>query len=267
MTGALATNPLPVRCYRWMRTCVHLLAGVMTTMLIFPFVAPQRRRALIKRWSVRLLRILAVRLEVTGDPGVRGGNVLLVANHISWLDIFVLDAVHPVRFVGKSELTRWPVIAQMIRGAGTIFIERERRHDTRRVNHEMARLLAHGDVVAIFPEGMTSDGTSVLPFKSSLLQPIVEAGGHVQPVAIRYWNADGSLAMAPNYVGDTSFATSFWAVCGARRLTVRLVAFPPIAAHGRSRRDLGREAEAAIRTAWPECGAGTAPGTRAGPAT
>ena len=252
-------NPLPVRCYRWTRTCVHVLAGVATTMLVFPLVSDTRRRALVKRWSGRLLRILAVEARVEGEFGGHGGNVLVVANHISWLDIFVLNAVHPVRFVAKSELAKWPVVSQMIRGAGTVFIERERRRDTHRVNHQMARVLAAGDVVAIFPEGTTTDGTDVLPFKSSLLQPIVEAKGHVQPVAIRYRSPDGAMSMAPAYVGDTSFAESFWMVCGERRITVHLHARPALPARVGHRRELARAAEASIRTVLAGPASATAP--------
>ena len=258
-------NTLPVRCYRWTRTCVHVLAGVATTMVVFPLVSDTRRRALVKRWSGRLLRILAVDAHVEGEFGGHGGNVLVVANHISWLDIFVLNAVHPVRFVAKSELAKWPVVSQMIRGAGTVFIERERRRDTHRVNHQMARLLAGGDVVAIFPEGTTTDGTDVLPFKSSLLQPIVEAEGHVQPVAIRYRTPDGAISLAPAYVGDTSFAESFWMVCGERRITVHLHAQPALHARSGHRRELARAAEASIRTALAGPARATAPGIDGGP--
>ena len=258
-------NALPVRCYRWTRTCVHVLAGVATTMFVFPLVSDTRRRALVKRWSGRLLRILAVEARVEGEFGGHGGNVLVVANHISWLDIFVLNAVHPVRFVAKSELAKWPVVSQMIRGAGTVFIERERRRDTHRVNHQMARVLAGGDVVAIFPEGTTTDGTDLLPFKSSLLQPIVEADGHVQPVAIRYRTPDGAIAMAPAYVGETSFAESFWMVCGERRITVHLHARPALPARAGHRRDLARAAEASIRTALAGSASATAPGTDGDP--
>ena len=153
----------------------------------------------------------------------------------------------------------------MIRGAGTVFIERERRRDTHRVNHQMARVLAGGDVVAIFPEGTTTDGTDLLPFKSSLLQPIVEAAGHVQPVAIRYRTPDGEVAFAAAYVGDTTFAESFWSVCGERRLTVHLVARPALPARAGHRRDLARAAEASIRTALAAPASATAPGKRAGP--
>ena len=258
-------NPLPVTCYRWTRTCVHVLAGVATTMVVFPLVSETRKRRLVKRWSARLLRILKVDSRVDGELAAAGGNVLVVANHVSWLDIFVLNAHHPVRFVAKAELAKWPVVSQMIRGAGTVFIERERRRDTHRVNHQMARVLAGGDVVAIFPEGTTTYGDDVLPFKSSLLQPIVEAEGHVQPVAIRYRTVDGDIAMAPTYVGDTSFASSFWAVCGERRLTVELIAPPALPARGH-RRHLARAAEASIRTALAAQARAMAPDTRADPA-
>jgi 1-acyl-sn-glycerol-3-phosphate acyltransferase len=258
-------TPLPVRCYRWTRTCVHVLAGVATTMFVFPLVSDARRRHLVKRWSGRLLRILCVEARIEGEIA-REGNVLVVANHISWLDIFVLNAHHPVRFVAKSELAKWPVVSQMIRGAGTVFIERERRRDTHRVNHAMARVLAGGDVVAIFPEGTTTDGTELLPFKSSLLQPIVEAEGHVQPVAIRYRTPQGDVSFAPAYVGDTTFAESFWCVCGESALTVEIVARPALPARAGDRRDLARAAEHSIRTALAGRESATAPGTGGDPA-
>jgi len=251
---------LPVRCYRWTRTCVHVLAGVATTMFVFPLVSDTRKRHLVKRWSGRLLRILRIEARVEGEIA-RDGNVLVVANHISWLDIFVLNAHHPVRFVAKAELARWPVVSRMIRGAGTVFIERERRRDTHRVNHAMARVLANGDVVAIFPEGTTTDGIEMLPFKSSLLQPIVEAEGHVQPVAIRYRTAQGEITFAPAYVGDTSFAESFWSVCGESALTVELFAQAPLPARAGHRRELARAAQTAIRTALAAPESGTAPDT------
>ena len=262
--GRPKPNGLPIRLYRYVRTCVHVGEGVATTLLVFPLVSPARKRALVKRWSGRLLRILAVDAQVQGDIGARGGNVLVVANHISWLDIFVLNSVHPVRFVAKSELARWPIVGAMITGAGTLFIERTKRRDTRRVNHHVAHVLAAGDVVAIFPEGTTTDGTDMLPFKSSLLQPIVEAAGHVQPVAIRYRAPDGTQSVAPAYVGDTSFAQSFWEVCGARALTVQLIATAALPAREGHRRTLAREAENAIRTVLSAPDDAMAPGIPAG---
>jgi len=193
--------------------------------------------------------------------------VLLVANHISWLDIFVLNAHLPVRFVAKAELARWPVVSRMIRGAGTVFIERERRRDAHRVTRDMADVLANGDVVAIFPEGTTTHGHEVLPFKSSLLQPIIEARGHVQPVALRYRTPDGAIAMAPTYVGDTSFASSFLAVCAEPALQVELTAAAAIPARDVHRRALARDAESSIRRALAGPASATEPDTRVDRAT
>jgi 1-acyl-sn-glycerol-3-phosphate acyltransferase len=257
---------LPVRLWRATRVTLHIAAGIATTTFVFPRARPERKRALIRRWSQKLLRLMNVEARVHGAIDAHGGNVLVVANHVSWLDVVVLNAHRPSRFIGKSELARWPVVGHLIRGTGTLFIERARRHDTHRVNRSAADALAAGDVVTVFPEGTTTDGTTVLRFHGSLLQPIVDAGGHVLPVAIRYHDADGALSFAPEYVGDTSFAASFWRVCGERRLGVELIAAPALSARTRHRRELARDAEDAIRTALAERDAATGPGRRDGPA-
>jgi 1-acyl-sn-glycerol-3-phosphate acyltransferase len=238
---------LPVRSLRAARTFAHVLRGLATTTFVFPFVSAARRRALTQQWSVRLLRVLCVECRVVGPLALRDGNLLLVANHVSWLDIFVLNALHPVRFVAKSDIARWPLAGRLVRGAGTLFIERARRRDTHRVNRIVADALAGGDVVAVFPEGTTSHGEGVLPFKSSLLQPIVDAAGHVQPLALRYRGIDGVHTTAPSYVGEDPFMASFWRVCGEARLVVDVVPLDPIDAAGQHRRTLARDAEAAIR--------------------
>ena len=229
------------------RTVTHVFAGLATTTFVFPFVAPPRRRALTQRWSLRLLALLKVECRVRGNLDA-GGNVLVVANHISWLDIVVLNAVCPVRFVAKAEVARWPVAGRLVRGAGTLFIERTRRRDTHRINEVVAAALAQGDVVAVFPEGTTSTGASVLPFKSSLLQPIVDAAGEVQPLALRYRTPDGVRSEAPSYVGDEPVIASFLRVCGMPALVVDVTALDRMPAADRHRRVLAREAEAAIRT-------------------
>ncbi|HEY1327935.1 MAG TPA: lysophospholipid acyltransferase family protein [Casimicrobiaceae bacterium] len=239
----------PRRVARAARSLVHVLEGIATTTFVFPRATPGRRRALIQRWSVRLLRILRVQCRVHGSLEPDGGNLLIVANHVSWLDIVVLNAVCPVRFVAKAELARWPLAGRLARGAGTLFIERARRRDTHRVNRTVTEALAGGDVVAIFPEGTTSDGASVLPFKSSLLQAVVDAGGQVQPLALCYRTPDGARSTAPAYVGDDTFVASFWRVCGAAALNVDLVPLARVPAAGRHRRAVADDAEAAIRQA------------------
>jgi 1-acyl-sn-glycerol-3-phosphate acyltransferase len=159
---------------------------------VFPWIDLPRRREHIRRWSITMLRLLRVETRFHGvPPGGLPGNLLIVANHISWLDIFVIHALQPARFVAKAELRRWPVRGWLSTSVGTLYVGRGRRRHASAVNSEAASALSRGDVVAIFPEGTTTDGMTMLPFKGSLLQPIVDAGGHVQPIAIRYRDAFG----------------------------------------------------------------------------
>jgi 1-acyl-sn-glycerol-3-phosphate acyltransferase len=259
-------TPFPLRVYRWTRASAHVLAGLAMTAILFPLVGRGRRQALSAAWSRRLLRILRIEARVHGMPehGLPG-NLLIVANHISWLDIFVLSSVQPARFIAKAELKRWPLVGRFARNAGTLFIDRSRRHDTHKINRHATEVLAGGDVIAIFPEGTTTDGRDMLPFHGSLLQPIVDAEGHVQPIAIRYLNRDGDVNDAVAYAGETTFAQSFWRVTGELTILVELRLAPLLPARARHRRELSRAAEAAIRTALALPANDSAPGTRADP--
>ena len=182
--------------------------------------------------------------------------MVLVANHVSWLDIFVLNAVQPARFIAKAELRRWPFIGWLIAGVGTLFIERSRRRHTHEINRHVGAALAGGDVVAIFPEGTTSEGIDVQPFHGSLLQPVIDAGGQVQPVAIRYRLASGSPTIVPAYLEDVSFLGSVWRITAERAMVVELTFAAAIPAAKQHRRALARASETAIRAALglPHCG-------------
>src|ERR1700730_17340987 len=120
--------PFPIRVSRYPRVSRHVFQGVATTAFVFPMIGLPRRQALIRRWSDRLLRIMHVEARVQGlPPAGLPGNMLIVANHISWLDIFVLNTVQPARFIAKAELKRWPLVGPLIAGGRTLFIEREPR--------------------------------------------------------------------------------------------------------------------------------------------
>jgi 1-acyl-sn-glycerol-3-phosphate acyltransferase len=248
VAGAVRPRHLAVRALRALRIFVHLLGGVATTTLVFPAAGRGRRTALTRGWSAALLRMAGIGWEVKGDLPAHG-NVLVVANHVSWLDIVVLNAVCPMRFVSKAEVARWPLAGSLVRGAGTLFIERSRPRDTHRVTERIRAALAAGDIVAVFPEGTTSAGATLLPFKSSLLQAAVDAGARVVPVALRYRQRDGRPATALAYTGDDTFLHSFWRMCAARDVTVEVHALPPLPTPGSDRRALARAAEAAIASA------------------
>jgi len=238
------------RVVRSARVTVHVVGGLVMTVLVFPWVAQPQRQALIQRWCRQLLQMLGVEAHVHWrHEGGLPGNVLIVANHISWLDIFVLNALQPARFIAKADLRRLPLVGRLVENAGTLFIERERRRDTHTVNRQTVEALARGDLVAVFPEGTTSDGTGLLKFHSSLLQSIVDAEGHMQPVAIRYRTPGDRHCAAPAYVGELSLLDSFWRVTGERTIRAELHVMPPVPARARHRRDLSRAAEEAIRTA------------------
>jgi 1-acyl-sn-glycerol-3-phosphate acyltransferase len=242
-------TPFPARVARFVRVLTHVGGGLATTVFVFPWVEPRRKKRLIRRWSRQLLQMLGVepRVHWRHEGGLEG-NVLIVANHISWLDIMVLNALSPARFIAKAELRRWPLVGRLTTNVGTLYIERERRRDTHTVNRQTVDALSRGDLVAVFPEGTTSDGTGLLKFHSSLLQPIVDAGGHVQPVAIRYRTPADEHSDVPAFVGELSIMGSFWRVTGESRLVAELHLMPPVPAQARHRREVSRAAEEAIRT-------------------
>jgi 1-acyl-sn-glycerol-3-phosphate acyltransferase len=228
----------------------HALSGWCTIAFVFPRLAQAERDARVQAWARRMLEVLGVALELRGSPPQQG-PVLLVANHISWLDILVMHAARHCRFVAKAQVRRWPLIGTLATGGGTLYIERESRRDALRVVHHMAEALRAGDIVAVFPEGTTSDGRALLPFHANLLQAAISARVPVQPVALSFLDAASRApSFAASYVGDETLVGSLWRMLAAPPM-VAVVAFgEPQQAHGRERRTWAaqlREAVAALR--------------------
>ncbi|HUX63528.1 lysophospholipid acyltransferase family protein [Sulfuricella sp.] len=244
------SNGFLIRTLRLARLVLHLLVAVIKVALLLPLVGRARRTELIRRWSARVLAILNVRLSVRGEvPEVSAAGVMFVANHVSWLDVYLLDAVCPVRFVAKAEVRAWPVIGWLAVKLGTLFIERARRHDTARANREVVDALRQGDCVAVFPEGTTSNGTLLRPFHASLLQSAITSEARLRPVAIRYVHRDGTVNLSPAYVDDMSFGASLLRILNEPDLAAEITYLEPLPVHGRSRRELAVMAEKAIANA------------------
>lgn len=238
---------LLLRVFRIVRASLHLVQGLATIAFVFPFVSPATRETLIRRWSRRLVTICGLRALVHGALHEdRSRGLVLVANHVSWLDIFVINAIQPAHFIAKADLARWPVIGWLIRGVGTLFIDRSSRRHVHEANRRIADALAKGEVIAIFPEGAVT--RELQHFHGSLLQPAIDGAAPVQPIAIRYCDVTGASSTIPHYA-DVSFMASLWRIAGARDLQVRVTVAPAVATRGQHRGELAQAAERIIRSA------------------
>lgn len=245
---------------------MHLARGAATAAVLFPLIEPARRSLVVRRWSCELLAILGVRLQVSGArPAGAGTPRMLVANHVSWLDILAISAVLPARFVAKSEVRDWPLLGWMGERAGTFFIRRARRRDTARISEDLAQAMRDGDPVAVFPEATTSDGGRVLKFHSSLLQAAVLEEAALHPVAIRYARRDGTGCEEAAYEGGRSLWRSLALVTAQPGIRAELEFLPPLQCRGRHRRELAQAARELITRSLRLPAPGTPVETAGGP--
>jgi 1-acyl-sn-glycerol-3-phosphate acyltransferase len=222
--------------WKLLRALAHALAGYWTILTLFPRISQAEREMRVQVWSRQMLALLGITLVVRGSPPALG-PVLLVANHISWVDIAVMHAARYCRFVSKADVKRWPMIGTLATGVGTLYIERESRRDAMRMVHHMSERLREGDVVAVFPEGTTSDGVTLLPFHANLIQAAISAAASVQPVALQFIDAaTGQRSAAPCYVGDDTLLGSIWRTLSTPGIQAVVTFGEPQRAEGRDRR-------------------------------
>ncbi|KMN81716.1 MULTISPECIES: lysophospholipid acyltransferase family protein [Chromobacterium] len=206
---SIATTSLLTRIARVARLFGHLAIGVFILVTRYSRLAHAERAVVTRRWAAHALKILGISVRIQGvNPGFYPPNTLLVANHISWLDIFVLNSCTVSRFVAKRELRSWPVLGWLAHLGGTLFIDRSKRKDASRVYKALAHAMENGACMAVFPESTTSDGLNLLPFKASLFEAALLSRGTVQPVGLRYYDADGEQTLVPAFIGELTFLQS-----------------------------------------------------------
>lgn len=230
--------------FRALRLIAHLFLGMAICAFLFPFTSAKGQEAHIRRWSRKLLRICGIAIRI--DSPLPIPRSLLVANHISWLDIFVVNSLQPCRFVAKSDIRGWPLIGWLCAKTGTIFISRGKASDVRRIFKGLVESIGKGEHVAFFPEGTTAPQGTLLPFHANLFEAAIDAGAQVQPYALRYVGRDGQLHPAANFIGDTTIVESILAILKSSGMTAELKQLPVIATEGAHRRDLARTARAVI---------------------
>ena len=207
--------------WRLLRCLVHIAAGLWTILTVFPRLERADREARVHTWAQAMLQRAGIELSVNGLP-VKDGPVLLVANHLSWLDIVVLHASRYCLFVSKADIKHWPLVGALVTAVGTLFIERESKRDALRVVHQMADALRGGDMVAVFPEGTTGPGPDLLPFHANLLQAAIATGTPVQGAVLRFHQPGHAFSPAIEFVGATTLWQSLWRVASAQGLRVEL---------------------------------------------
>ena len=222
---------------RLARLVLHVLRGWLTIRWRFSGWSQARRDQAVQDWSQAMLAILGLQLRIEGRL-LQHGPLMLVCNHISWLDIAVLHAAVHCRFISKDDIRGWPVLGTLASGGGTLYISRASRRDALRVVHQMAQALQQGHVLAFFPEGTTGDGSTVLPFHANLLQAAIAADAPVQALGLLFEDAaTGAPSFAPCYVGDETLLDSAWRTVCAPPLRAVLRCAPVQSAQGRERRE------------------------------
>ena len=212
-----------------------------------PLLRKDTKLAIIKWWCAGLLRAFHIKVITFGTlPPISTKGVMFVANHVSWSDIHALNSKIALRFIAKSEIRSWPVFGYLVEKANTLFIDRSKRQEAGKIVEITSASLLAGDNLCFFPEGTTTDGKQVLPFKSSVLQAAIAANACIWPVAIRYVNVDGSINTHMSYAGEMSLIESMQQVIKQKNAIVELHFLNPINSTNQNRRDLTQAAYNAI---------------------
>jgi 1-acyl-sn-glycerol-3-phosphate acyltransferase len=198
----------------------HVFKGCFILLLVFPWLKVEERHRSIRKWCQQLLGIFQIRLSIIGAEQLEDTHYLMAANHISWIDIHVINAFKPHYFVAKAEVASWPIFGWMAKQLGTLFIERGKPNSIRNMVQEVAVQL-NQKAICIFPEGTSTDGKQVAPFKSNLFEAAIVADAPVYLMAIQYFDLGaGKKTTAPAFIGDMGLLDSIW----------NLICSPPICA-------------------------------------
>ena len=225
------------------------ITGLLIAALAFPVLsfcltpagAKLKRDALKQAWLKWFGSIVA--LEIVKDGEAHAAPLLLVSNHISWLDIIVLGRFLPANFVAKSDILQWPIIGYLAERAGTVFVRRGDKQQVQKTAEQMVWLLKQDSAVIAFPEGTTTSGDTVLPFHASLFQPGLLTRSAIQPVVLKYL---GKAAEQAPFIGEDAFLPHLLRILSLDKIQVQVVFLPEINTSGKSRHSICHEARAAI---------------------
>ncbi|MDC0542341.1 1-acyl-sn-glycerol-3-phosphate acyltransferase [Methylophilaceae bacterium] len=207
---------------------IHLFYGFFQALYIL-YINDKPKKKYIKNWSRRLLNILKIHLEINQDLKklLSRKHFLIVSNHISWIDIFLINSIFPISFLSKGDVARWPLIGKLTKSADTIYIKRGNKKSLTIASNQIEKKLNEMDSVIFFPEGFATDGSKLLPFKSNFFQTAINCNVSILPLAIQY-TSDGKFTSAPSYAGDISLVQSMLSSIRIKNLTAHISVLPVI---------------------------------------
>lgn len=241
-----------------LRATLVLLSFVSVTLPLMPvqqllvWFWPRMARKLPMYYHRVVLRILGIRVKVDGAV-LSGGPALLVSNHVSWLDIVILSAVAPVSFIAKRDVNGWPFFGTLARLQRTVFVDRNRRHTAGASRNEMQERLAAGDMLVLFAEGTSGDGTRVLPFKTAFFAAAEQHTVAIQPLSLVYTgfrNLPMTRRERPLYAwyGDMDLPPHIWVALAHGPIEVSVICHSPLSmADQVDRKALAKQAEETVR--------------------
>lgn len=230
-----------------LRLTLEFLRATLVLWLLFPRLEPDGKLRQIQRWAQKVLLILQVQVECDG-PLPASGAGLMVANHLSWLDILVIQSLQPGVFVAKAEVRSWPLIGWMARTCATIFVERSSPKSARTMIDSTLMAFQQGYSVIAFPEGTSSDGSDLGVFHANIFEGPIKARSHVQPVTLKYLDTDTGLPTdAALFIGDMTLLASLRKVMASSSITTRVHLGECIPSNGHSRRSLANQTHQIIR--------------------
>lgn len=232
---------------RFARVFLHVLTGVCTCAFIFPWISAPKRDTLVRRWSHQLLSLCKVRVKFIDQSGGQlADHALIIANHVSWLDIFVINSWQACHFVAKADIRSWPIAGWLSAQAGTIFLARGKQREVRRIYEGLVHQLEQNKRIAFFPEGTTGAQGGLLPFHANLFEAAIEAKVPILPFAVRYVDAQGQLHSAADFIGEMTFAESMKLILAAGEITAELIQLPSIPTEGAHRREIAQQARLVV---------------------
>lgn len=199
--------------------------------IIFYYILPKKIWIyFVRMWAYCTVILIGIKIKGGGSYRYVEKNTMIIANHISWLDIPILFTQHSVSFVGRAELKKWPIISMLIKSGGTIFINRERKRDLIHVNEIISKELLQGSTIGLFPEGKTGKGLVLAPFKAPLFAAPIMAKSTIIPLVIKYYTKDGKPTTATTYEGDITLWQSLKSSLLLNGIIVKITALPRVTA-------------------------------------